>query len=100
MAINTQLQEIAAYVTYGSINHSIRSLELEGLPQQTAVADTLESQLQRLVRVYAGVKPLLAVIATMPLLPHYWRVALALFAGTLDAVAASTERHGSAEVES
>jgi len=100
MAINTQLQDIAATVTYGTINHAIRSIELEGLHQQTAIADTLANNLQRLVRVYFAVKPLLAVIATLPLLPAPWRAALALFVGTLDAVAASSEHHAALEAES
>jgi len=100
MAINTQFQDIAAAVTYGTINHSIRALEVDALQQQTAIADTLANHVQRLTHVYFAVKPLLTVIAAMPLLPQPWRAALALFLGTLDTVAASSERFTAEEAQS
>lgn len=100
MAINTQFQDIAAAVTYGTINHSIRALDLEALRQQTVIAATSADHVHRLVQLYFGVKPLLAVVAAIPLLPQPWRAALALFLGTLDALAASSERFAIAEAQS
>ena len=91
MAINTNFQEINAATTYAMISHSIRSLDLDDFSGQTAIADTFKAQLQRLAKLYIALKPLLAAIATLPLLPQTWRVALAFFIGTLDAVASSPE---------
>lgn len=100
MPINTHFQDVAAAVTYGTINHSIRALDLAALQQQTAIPLTTADHVHRLVQLYFGVKPLLAVIAAIPLLPQPWRAALALFLGTLDAVAASSDRIAIAEAKS
>ena len=88
---NTQLQEITAATTYGTINHSIRSLDLGEFECRNAIGDTFVGRLQRLLKLYDSVKPLLAVVSTLPLLPQSWRAALALFLATLDAVASSPE---------
>lgn len=91
MAINTHLHEIDAVTTYANINHSIRSLDLDDFSQQAAIADTFKTKLQRLTKLYIALKPLLAAVAALPILPQPWRVALGLFVGTLDAVASSPE---------
>ena len=91
MAINTHFQDINAATAYATINHSIRSLDFDEFNGQTAIADTFKTQLQRLAKLYIALKPLLAAVATLPLLPQPWRVALGLFVGTLDAVASSPE---------
>jgi len=89
--MNAQLQEIAAATTYGTINQSIRSLDFTEFESLAAIGDTFVSRLQRLTKLYAAVKPLLAVVSTLPLLPQSWRAGLALFLATLDAVASSPE---------
>jgi hypothetical protein len=82
----SQLQEIAAATTYGTINQSIRTLDFAELEHCNAIGDTFAGHVKRLVTLYAAVKPLLAVIATLPLVPQSWRAAVALFIATLDAV--------------
>jgi hypothetical protein len=89
MAINPHIEEIAAAAAYATINNSIRSLDLDEFNGQTAIADTFKTQLQRLAKLYIALKPLLAAVATLPLLPQSWRVVLGLFVGTLDTVASS-----------
>jgi hypothetical protein len=86
MTIHPQIAATAAYV---HINRSIACFDLGEFAEQAAIADTLETRLQRLAKLYIALKPLLSAIATLPLLPQPWRIALGLFIGTLDAVASS-----------
>lgn len=88
---NLQLSELAAASAYGSINNAIRSLDFAELEPRAAIGDTFLSRLQRLVKVYAAVKPLIEVISGLPLLPQAWRVGVALFLAALDAVTSSPE---------
>lgn len=91
MAINPHFQEIAASTAYATINHSIRSLDFAEFERQTAIAPTFKTHVQQLAKLYIALKPLLAAIATLPLLPQPWRIALGLFVGSLDAVVSSPE---------
>lgn len=44
---------------------------------------------QRLIAAYRAVKPILAAIAALPILPTQWRLALRVFTGALDELAGS-----------
>lgn len=77
---------------YNEINRAIRSLDIAEMKEpKAALADTPGNRIQKLVTVYAAVKPLLSVVATLPLLPSSWRAALALFTSALEAVVLSPE---------
>jgi len=92
MVYNLQLQEIAAATTYGTINQSLRSLDLNEFEQQAVIAgaaDTLASQLQRLAKVYTATKPLLTAFSALPLMPQPWRAAVVLLLATIDAIVSS-----------
>jgi len=54
--------------------------------ENAALADTPGGRLQRLVKVYGAVKPLLSVLTTLVIIPPSWRAGLAVFVQTLDAV--------------
>jgi hypothetical protein len=56
--------------------------------ESSAIADTPHRRVQRLVNIYASVKPLLLAISTLVILPPSWRDGIKLFVGALDAVAA------------
>jgi len=86
------MEEMEAAKTYAAINRSIRTINVTEMEEENALLPkTLVGNVQRLVKVYNGVKPLLAVITTLPLIPQPWRVALALFGSALEAVASSPE---------
>jgi hypothetical protein len=74
--------------SFKAIDNAIYTLTCEMDVQATAVAETQGGRLERLLKVYAGVKPLLIVLATLPVIPYSWRAALALFNSTIAAVAA------------
>jgi hypothetical protein len=74
--------------SFKAIDASIRKLTSEVQQQVMATADTQSTRLERLVKVYAAVSPLLTTLATLPIIPATWRAALVLFNSTLEAVAA------------
>jgi hypothetical protein len=69
-----------------TIDRSIQSLNLTAMSEKTANAGSFSGRLDRLIAVYHGVKPLLAALATIPLIPQTWRAAIALFNASLDSV--------------
>jgi hypothetical protein len=75
-------------VSFKAMDASIRTLTGEMEQQATAVPETQSGRVERLLKVYAGVKPLLTALATLPIIPATWRAALLLFNSTLEAVAA------------
>ena len=48
--------------------------------------DTFDGRVQKLVKVYNGIKPLLAVVSVTPLLSPSWRAALATFTQAVEAL--------------
>lgn len=73
--------------SYGEIDRSIRRLKnIE--PENTFLPASFGGQVERLVRIYGAVKPLLTVMTTLPLIPSPWRNGLAIFMKALDAVVA------------
>ena len=92
MPKNLQLQEIAAATTYGAINQSMRSINFAEFEQFAAIGGgTFVGHLQQLSKLYAAVKPLLAAVSALPLLPQSWRAGLALFLATLDVITSAPE---------
>jgi hypothetical protein len=86
------INEMQASKTYATINRSVKTIDAATMEQENELLpQSLVGSVQRLVKVYNGVKPLLSVIATLPLIPQAWRAALALFNAALEAVASSPE---------
>ena len=82
-----QMQEMAASKTYKAIDRSIKTLDLSTMEEEnTALGGSFVVNLDRLVTVYTAVKPLINVLATIPLIPQAWRTAIAFFSKSLDAV--------------
>ena len=87
-----RMQELAASKTYAAINRSIKTLNLAEMQQEREIAAaTTAERVQRLVKVYTAIKPLLTVISTLPLLPQAWRAAVSLFPAAVEAVVSSPE---------
>jgi len=67
-----------------TVNGSIRTL-LQELKQE----ETAATPLQRVLKIYFGIKPLLAFLVAFPFIPSVWRKALVLFTQALEALALS-----------
>ena len=81
------MDDFAASKMYATINRSIRTLDLSSMDEENSLAGaTFATHLDQLLTVYNAVKPLIAVLTTIPLIPKAWRTAIALFTRSLDAV--------------
>ena len=70
-----------------SVDRSVRTLMQEMEHENTLVAETPVTRFQKVLKLYRGIKPLLAVISTLPLLPATWRAAIVMFDQALEALA-------------
>lgn len=74
--------------SFKQVDREIRALNVKEMEQENALlAETQGGRIQRLLKIYRGIKPLLTVVATLPLIPSTWRAALILFNQALEAVA-------------
>lgn len=82
------IDALAASKSYAAINRSIKTLDLSSMKEMenAALGGSFVVNLDRLVQLYTAVKPLISVLTTIPLIPQAWRVALALFNKSLEAV--------------
>lgn len=77
-------------LSYERIDARVRALDLSVFAErQSVMAAGDEDLLPRLQSVYRAVRPILSIVAELPLLPPQWRDALRLFVATLDAIAAA-----------
>jgi hypothetical protein len=56
--------------------------------KHTLLAESPADRLQRVLKIFRGIKPLLRLLTSLPLLPASWRSALLTFVQALDALAA------------
>lgn len=77
--------------SFKSIDRAIRALAAEMEQENMLLPETQSARVARVVKIYTGIKPLLTVLSTLPLIPASWRSALALFNAALAAVAAGGE---------
>jgi len=70
-----------------NIDRGVRALLQEMEHENTLVQETPNSRLQRVLKIFRGLKPALAVIGALPLIPANWRAAIAMFVQALDALA-------------
>ncbi len=71
-----------------SVDRSIRTMLAELEHENTLIADPPATRVQKVLKIYRGIKPLLTVVAELPLLPATWRAALHVFLQALDSLAA------------
>jgi hypothetical protein len=75
---------------YDRLDAHVRALDLSPFDdRQSVIAAGAPDLLPRLQSVYRAVRPILSILAELPLLPPHWRDALRLFIATVDAVAAA-----------
>ena len=86
-------QKSAKTPSFKSLDRDIRTLtaEMEQEKEHTLMPETQNGRVARLVKIYNGIKPLLTVLTSLPLIPSSWRAALVLFNSALAAVAAGAD---------
>jgi hypothetical protein len=82
-----QSSEEAIATSKKSIDREVRALLQEMEHENTLVAETPNSRLQRVLKIFRSLKPALAVIVALPLIPGNWRAAITLLVQALDSLA-------------
>ena len=70
-----------------SVDRSVLALMKEMEYENTLVQETPNSRLQRVLKIFRGIRPVLAVVGALPLIPATWRGAITMFVQALDALA-------------
>lgn len=73
--------------TFKTIDREIRALNAELEQDNTLMAETQSGRLERVLKVYGRIKPLLTAVSMLPLIPSTWRAALVIFNQALEALA-------------
>ena len=71
-----------------STDRSLRTLNIDMEHENTLVQDSPNTRLQKVLKIYRGIKPVITVIGALPLIPSTWRAAIVMFTQALDALAA------------
>ena len=67
-------------------DRTLRALNVDMEQENTLVQDTPNTRLQKVLKIYRGIKPVFAVIGALPLIPSTWRAAIVMFTQALDAL--------------
>jgi hypothetical protein len=76
--------------TFEMIDTSIRSVDWNGFQANTFVPQTLAERVKGAAKMYRALRPLFAVVSTIPLIPLEWRTGITVFMTALDALAEET----------
>jgi hypothetical protein len=69
-----------------STDRTLRALQTDMEQENTLVQDTPNTRLQKVLKIYRSIKPVLAVLGSLPLIPSTWRAAVVMFTQALDAL--------------
>lgn len=69
-----------------STDRTLRALQQDMEQENTLVQDTPNSRLQKVLKIYRGIKPVFAVIGSLPLIPSTWRAAIVMFTQALESL--------------
>ncbi len=72
-----------------SINRNVRMLMQEMEHENTLLPETPVERLQRVLRIYRSIRPLLVLLRSLPIIPSTWRASLLMFTQALDALLAA-----------
>jgi hypothetical protein len=87
----TIIQKLASLIdlkTKRRINAAVRETMASLENENALIADSPNVLFQRVLKVYLGLKPLLAFLTTFPILPPPWRKGLSALFQVLEALAA------------
>ncbi len=86
MPSNPNPNDFVPYKTRQQLDSSVRRAVSALEHENTVMAASPAATFQRLLKVYKGLKPLLAFLTTFPLVPHSVRTGIGLLVQTLEAV--------------
>ena len=69
-----------------SVDRSVRALMQDMEHENTLVQESPNGRLQRVLKIFRGVKPALVVISAIPVIPSTWRAAIVMFLQALEAL--------------
>jgi hypothetical protein len=72
-----------------TVDRSLRALTREMEHEHTLLRETPLATLRRALKIYRGIKPLLVVLAHLPIIPFTWRTAFTMFTQSLEALSAA-----------
>ena len=72
-----------------AVDASLRNLQKEMEQENTLVQETPFGRLQRVLKIYRGIKPLLTTLSAIPLIHSTWRAAIVMFNQALESLASS-----------
>ena len=79
-------------VSFKHIDKAVKTLNLADMEQENSLLpDNLSGRVQKLVKVYSAIRPLLTVVSTLPIIPAAWRAALTMFSQAVEAVVSAPE---------
>ena len=84
---NKEASETTISRSKKSVDRSIRTLMQEMEHENTLIQESPSGTLQRVLKIYRGIKPLFAVLSALPLIPSTWRAAIVMFNQALEALA-------------
>jgi hypothetical protein len=70
-----------------SVDRSVRALMQEMEHENTLIKESPAGTLQRVLKIFRGIKPVLTVLSTLPLIPSTWRVSIVMLNQALEALA-------------
>lgn len=83
---NELTSEVLIKTNKKSVDQSVRMLMQELEHENTLLAETPATRFRKVLKIYRGIKPVLAVISALPLIPSTWRAAIVMFDQALDAL--------------
>ena len=86
MSTNPNPNDSIQYKTRRQLDTCVRRAMSSLEHERTVSAESPAAAFQRLLKVYRGLKPLLAFLTTFPLVPQSIRTGIGLLAQTLEAV--------------
>ncbi|HYI08450.1 MAG TPA: hypothetical protein VEK57_05230 [Thermoanaerobaculia bacterium] len=69
-----------------NVDRNLRALMNKMENDNTLLAETPAARFEKVLKIYRGVRPLLALLAALPLIPSTWRSALLMFTQALEAL--------------
>ena len=86
-SLNTLSSETTITKSKRSVDRHVRALMQEMEHENTLVQESPAGVLQRVLKIFRGIKPMFVVLGSLPLIPSTWRAAMAMFVQALDALA-------------
>ncbi|HEX8155065.1 MAG TPA: hypothetical protein VF698_18175 [Thermoanaerobaculia bacterium] len=71
-----------------STDRTLRALNVDMEQENTLVQDTPNGRLQKVLKIWRGIKPVFTVLSSLPLIPSTWRAAIVMFTQALESLSA------------